>query len=65
MNIFDQEDGVKLWVDMGAPKEKLILGVPFYGHAYTLKDPNQHGLNAPIVKEEGQWPYHRVRRSIC
>ena len=62
MNIFDQEDGVKLWVDMGAPKEKLILGVPFYGHAYTLKDPNQHGLNASIEKEGDAWLYYKVKK---
>ena len=48
---------VKLWVDAGIPKEKLIIGVPFYGHGYTLKDPKQNELNAPIEKEEGQWPY--------
>ena len=61
MNIFDQEDGVKLWVDMGAPKEKLILGVPFYGRGYILKDPNQHGLNAPIEKVVDPWPYYQVK----
>ena len=54
-----------MWVDAGIPKEKLIIGVPFYGHGYTLKDVNKNGLNAPIEKEEGQWPYYRVIRIIC
>ncbi len=30
------------WHELGAPKEKLILGVPFYGRSFTLTSPNQN-----------------------
>ena len=38
---------------MGAPKHKLIVGVPFYGRTYTLGSKDNHGLRAPIKKWEG------------
>ncbi|XP_054166140.1 endochitinase-like [Oppia nitens] len=41
-------DGTYLWHSMGAPKHKLIVGVPFYGRTYTLGSKDNHGLRAPI-----------------
>ncbi|XP_060578529.1 chitotriosidase-1-like [Ruditapes philippinarum] len=35
---------VKYWISEGAPKNKLILGVPFYGHAFTLADKQNANL---------------------
>lgn len=40
-----------MWVDGGVPKNKLILGVPFYGRTYTLQDAESRGLKAYINKE--------------
>lgn len=37
---------------MGAPKHKLIVGVPFYGRTYTLGNKENNGLRAPIKKWE-------------
>lgn len=37
---------VTYWLQAGAPKEKLILGIPTYGKSFTLTDPNQHGIGA-------------------
>ncbi|XP_069697655.1 endochitinase-like [Periplaneta americana] len=44
-------DGLQLWVDMGCPTDKLVVGVPFYGHTYVLS-PNDtsYELGAPIDK---------------
>ncbi|XP_018495001.1 endochitinase [Galendromus occidentalis] len=45
-------DGLQMWVDGGAPKNKLIVGVPFYGRTYTLQDPQSRGLKAYIDKDK-------------
>ncbi|KAG0427694.1 hypothetical protein HPB47_025279 [Ixodes persulcatus] len=44
------DDGLKLWVSRGAPKHKLIVGIPLYGRTYTLGSKENHGLRAPIVQ---------------
>ncbi|XP_003745198.1 endochitinase [Galendromus occidentalis] len=41
-------DGLQLWVDKGAPKHKLIVGIPIYGRTYTLGSKDNHGLRAGI-----------------
>ncbi|KAK8779157.1 hypothetical protein V5799_019500 [Amblyomma americanum] len=43
-------DGLRLWVDRGAPRHKLIVGVPLYGRTYTLGSRDNHGLRAPVKK---------------
>ncbi|KAG5872424.1 hypothetical protein JTB14_013669, partial [Gonioctena quinquepunctata] len=40
---------MKNWIDAGVPKQKIIVGVAFYGRAFTLADPEVHGLHAPIT----------------
>ncbi|CAN7977319.1 unnamed protein product [Ixodes persulcatus] len=35
-------------VDLGAPKDKLMLGIAFYGRTYVLRDPAKHGVKARI-----------------
>lgn len=51
MNV--KHDGLHLWVEMGAPKHKLIVGVPFYGRTYTLGSKSNTGLRAGIKKWVG------------
>ena len=33
----------------GAPVEKIILGIPMYGYAFTLEDSTKNGLGAPAT----------------
>src|SRR5882757_7636711 len=42
----------------GVPKEKLCIGIPFYGRTFTLKDPNQHGIGATITGAGKPWKSH-------
>jgi len=46
-------DGLQLWVNLGCPKDKLIVGVPFYGRTYTLGSKDNNALRAPVKKWEG------------
>nr|ARA90555.1 chitinase-like protein [Chrysomya megacephala] len=39
----------KYWINQGAPREKLVMGVPFYGRSFTLADPNNHAVGAPHI----------------
>ncbi|RWS00806.1 chitinase 4-like protein [Dinothrombium tinctorium] len=68
-------DGLQLWLDMGAPRHKLIVGVPFYGRSYTLENKCNHSLGAPtkkgvaglpgpFTKEPGSLAYYEVS-DVC
>ncbi|MBN1409787.1 MAG: glycoside hydrolase family 18 protein [Spirochaetales bacterium] len=45
---------VKMYLDGGFPKNKLILGVPFYGRAWIVKSTKNNGLFQPT--KEGKLP---------
>lgn len=50
---------VKYWLDKGCPKEKLIVGVPTYGRSFTLQDPGQNGVGAPVSGGGNAGPWTR------
>ncbi|TKY54729.1 Chitotriosidase-1 protein [Spatholobus suberectus] len=41
------DEGIRAWIGSGVPAKKLVLGVPFYGYAWRLLNPNNPGLFAP------------------
>ncbi|OQR73392.1 endochitinase-like, partial [Tropilaelaps mercedesae] len=45
-------DGLQLWLEGGAPKHKLIVGIPLYGRTYTLQNAENRGLKAYINKDK-------------
>lgn len=47
-------EGLKRLVRMGAPKEKLMLGIAFYGRSYVLRDARDHRVKAHINFEEAE-----------
>ncbi|XP_078034702.1 endochitinase-like [Augochlora pura] len=60
---------IHYWLNQGAPAHKLILGVPFYGITFTLKDAGQHhlhvptsgpGIKGPYTNDEGNIGYNEL-----
>uniref|UniRef100_U5EY78 Putative chitinase like lectin n=1 Tax=Corethrella appendiculata TaxID=1370023 RepID=U5EY78_9DIPT len=43
---YNVNSSLHYWLSQGAPREKLILGIPLYGHTFALVDPNQHDIGA-------------------
>lgn len=54
-----QDYAVKMWLDGGAPKEKLIMGFPTYGRSFTLSNTMDTGLGAPSIGRGTAGPYNR------
>ncbi|XP_076309101.1 putative chitinase 10 [Tachypleus tridentatus] len=61
--------GVKLWEKLGAPKDKLVIGMATYGRSFTLADPRKNSVNVPTTgggkageytKEAGFLAYYEV-----
>lgn len=63
------DHAANLWVKMGAPREKLIIGMPTYGRTFTISDLSRHTPNSPAsgggkagiyTKEEGFLAYYEI-----
>jgi len=42
-----------MWVKLGTPKEKLVIGMPTYGRSFTLNDRSRYIVNSP-AKDGGK-----------
>jgi len=49
----------KYLLEKGAIPEKTVLGVPLYGRAFTLVNPNSNAMGAPAKSTSFQGPYTR------
>ena len=61
------------WVKGGAPRHKLIIGVPVYGRTFTLSDTTKTGIGAPAkgggkagkyTREAGYLSYYEVCKNL-
>lgn len=57
------------YIKLGAPRNKLVLGVPFYGRTFTLEDKHLpkirsrsqgSGFQGPYTREDGFLSYNEV-----
>ena len=68
--LFTQEWSIDYWLNVGIPKQKLIVGIPTYAMSFTLADQSQTGVGAPTngggrmgryTKETGILAYYEVK----
>jgi len=46
---FNANFSINEWIERGAPPSKLVMGMPFHGQTFTLRNEEVHSLNAPII----------------
>jgi len=51
-----QKGAANYWVKHRCPKHKLLIGLAGYGRSFTLTNPDEHGLNAPVLKQGAPGP---------
>lgn len=67
--VFFKDFAVKMWLNGGTPKEKLIMGMASYGRSFILNNTSETGLGAPTsgqgtagstTREKGFLSYYEV-----
>jgi GH18 family chitinase len=60
--------GIGAWIGRGLSAGKLVLGLPFYGYAWTLKNPNDNAIGAPAtgpaITPDGSMSYKEIKAYI-
>jgi GH18 family chitinase len=60
--------GIGAWIGRGLSAGKLVLGLPFYGYAWTLKNPEDNAIGAPAtgpaITPEGDMSYKDIKAYI-
>merc|ERR1712002_972966 len=56
---------VSYYLQLGVPKEKLIMGTPLYGRCYTLNKYEDHGMLAPADTCGAAGPYVRIPGTLA
>ena len=73
ISYFNMNFTINYWIEKGASRNKLVLGMPLYGHSFTLTNPAENGLNAPatgggtegeFTKAKGFLAYYEICKKI-
>ena len=60
------DSGIAAWINEGLPASKLVLGLPFFGYAWKLANPNENSIGAPAtgpaVTKQGDMSYKEINR---
>ncbi|KAJ0031436.1 hypothetical protein Pint_14527 [Pistacia integerrima] len=64
----NKDYGVTTWINAGAPKQKVVMGIPYYGYAWKLADEDEHGFFAPTegpaLSSDGSVGYSEIKNFI-
>ena len=55
---------MKYWIEKGAPKDKITLGMGTYGHTFKLQDPSENSVGSPITGAAGGLGYNKVNNNF-
>lgn len=58
---YSVDRGVQAYLDAGVPRDKLVMGVPFYGYRYNVTSGEDNGLRKPFLGS-GSITYNRLIR---
>ncbi|KAA3458020.1 cysteine-rich receptor-like protein kinase 19 [Gossypium australe] len=65
---FNADFGIESWITGGLPANKLVLGLPLYGYAWTLVNPRDNTIGAPAsgpaISKTGVMAYKDIRNYI-
>jgi GH18 family chitinase len=57
--------GIGVWIARGLSASKVVLSLPFYGYAWTLKNPNDNAIGAPAtgpaISNDGSLTYKDIK----
>ncbi|KAI9125518.1 hypothetical protein K1719_002936 [Acacia pycnantha] len=57
--------GIRKWLSIGFPSNKLLLGLPYHGYAWALDNPKENAIGAPssgmAVKPDGSLNYKYIK----
>ncbi|XP_064103793.1 acidic mammalian chitinase-like isoform X2 [Macrobrachium nipponense] len=65
MAYFNVNFTVSYYLDLGVPKDKLVMGTPLYGRCYTLDNFEEHGMLAPAHSCGAAGPYVRIPGTLA
>ncbi|XP_028131818.1 probable chitinase 10 [Diabrotica virgifera virgifera] len=70
---FNTNYTMNYWIEKGADRKKLVMGMPTYGQSFSLSDNKNHGLNVPTygggeageeTRARGFLAYYEICRNI-
>jgi len=70
---FNIYDTINYYEQLGAPREKMTLGIPFYGRGFVLDDTSKTGLYCPAhagipkglyTRQDGFWGYQEIEAAL-
>ncbi|XP_031287982.1 putative cysteine-rich receptor-like protein kinase 20 [Pistacia vera] len=66
------DNGIRQWIEQGLPANQLVLCLPFYGFAWTLKNPEDNSFGAAatgpaifVNSTRGYMPYKAIKNYIA